>query len=139
MFMSIGAIWSFLRSPLGKIALGALILVIVAVSFRVWLAAHDAAIREEVREAYRLEQLEQIEKERREFERRMTEVQEEQRERIEALRAERDALSRQTDRLIADIRSGKFSGSNDQASDVLKEAIRAMQERRNAKPGEVVE
>lgn len=120
---------SFLTSPLGKLASVALLIVAAVIGFRIWLSAHDRALVVEAQREWEAAQIIQLEQDRQRFAEQLRLVREEEEAIRARLEAERDALKTHTRELVARIRRGEFGGSTDESSPVLKETLRALQQR----------
>lgn len=118
---------NFLSSTLGKILIGAGLMLALWMGFNVWLSNHDDDIRNAARLEFNQEQILVLEEQRQEFTRRMMQLEASQADRIATLQSERDEAQAEAEELITSIRSGEFDGDEDAASPILQETIRQLQ------------
>lgn len=117
---------NFLSGTLGKILLGAGLVLVAFLAFKGWLGFHDRAIIEAARNEWVIAQQAQLESDRNRFRLALEEARSEEQVRISQLMAENKELRDQANALVDRIRSGEFKGSDTVSSPVLQETIRAL-------------
>lgn len=122
---------NFLRGPLGKILLVGGLILILYFGFQIWLNRFENTVRENALLEFNQAQIELVEEIRQNYEAQIQAILAEQEERLAALEAEREVLEAEAQELLQRLESGEFEGREDEASPVLREAIRLLQERAN--------
>ena len=120
---------NFLRSPLGKVALGAGAVVAVVIGFNIWLSNHDKELSDRLLAEFNLQQQEAARKQQEEFDKKLNEVLLSQEESLSRVREERDRQARAAKNLIEQLREKNLEGG--EASPVLRGAIELLEKRRS--------
>lgn len=120
---------NFIRGPLGKVLLGAGVVIVVFLGFKIWLVSHDNSVRDVALTNFTNAQLEQTIRDKELFDQRMAIALQEQTNRLNDLATTRDALTLSTEDIIKLIESGNLEGGP--SSPVLRAAIEALVNRNN--------
>jgi len=115
---------NLLRGSLGKIVIGGAIVSALGIGIMIWLATHDASIRNTAALKFNQSQLNQTIKDQQKFNHQMTTLLQEQQSTLNDINKQRSVLNIKSNNLITNINSGKFKGGK--SSEVLRHTVKIL-------------